>query len=124
MAKLSEEAKKIIGEISPAQVATVSKDGKPNVSPKGSFRVVDDEHVAFADVRSPRTIANLRENPRVSVIVFDAAHRRGCRIWGKAEILERGDLYDAFQAQFQPRNIKINCAVKIAVEEEAIISVG
>ncbi|MFC1925591.1 pyridoxamine 5'-phosphate oxidase family protein [Chloroflexota bacterium] len=124
MAKLSEESKKIISEVSPAQVATASREGKPNVSPKGSFRVLDDEHVAFADVRSPRTIANLRENPQVSVIVFDAANRKGCRIWGKAEILETGDLFDAFQAQFEPRNIKINCAVKIAVEEEAIISVG
>ena len=32
MAKLSEEAKKIIGEIHPGLIATASKDGKPNVS--------------------------------------------------------------------------------------------
>ena len=65
MAKLSEEAKKIISEVHPAQVATANKDGKPNVSAKGSFRVLDDEHVIFADLNSPRTVANLRENPQI-----------------------------------------------------------
>ena len=47
MAKLSEEAKKAIAEFGVALVATASKDGKPNVSPKGSFRVLDDEHVTL-----------------------------------------------------------------------------
>jgi len=42
MAKLSEEAKKAIAEFGAALVATASKDGKPNVSLKGSFRVLDD----------------------------------------------------------------------------------
>src|SRR4030042_1590424 len=90
MAKLSEEARKMISEVHPALIATASKKGKPNVSPKGSFRVLDDEHVVFANIGSPRTMANLKENPQVSVIVFDPATRKSCRIWGKAEILESG----------------------------------
>jgi len=116
MAKLSEEAKKIIGEVGPALVATASKDGKPNVSPKGSFRVLDDEHVVFADVASPRTMANLKENPQLSAIVFDAATRKGCRIWGKAEILNSGDLFDSMSAALGPR-MKVRCVVKVAVDE-------
>ncbi len=44
MAKLSEEVKKIINEVRPAMVATAGKDGKPNVSPRGSFQVLDDEY--------------------------------------------------------------------------------
>ena len=75
MVKLSEEAKKIISEVHPGLIATSSKDGKPNVSPKGSFRVLDDEHVAFNDSASPQTVANLRENPQVSAIVYDPATR-------------------------------------------------
>ena len=94
MAKLSEEAKKIISEVYPGIIATASKDGKPNVAPKGSFRVLDDEHVVFNDITSPRTITNLKENPWLSAIVLDPATRKGCRIWGKAEIMESGDLFD------------------------------
>lgn len=117
MARLTEEAKKIIGELRPALIATANKDGKPNVSPKGSFRVLDDEHVAFADIASPRTIVNLRENPQLSAIVFDAATRKGCRIWGKAEVLESGELFDTISAEYATKGMKVKHLVKVAVEE-------
>ena len=117
MAKLSEEARKIIGELHPALVATANKDGKPNVSPKGSFRVVDDEHVAFGDIRSPRTVANLRENPQLSVILFDPATRKGCRIWGKAEILDSGDLLDTMTAEYAPREMNVEHVVMVTIDE-------
>lgn len=119
MVKLSEEAKKLITEIHPGLIATTGNDGKPNISPKGSFRVLDDEHVIFSDVASPRTISNLRENPQLSAIVFDPATRKGCRIWGKAEILESGDLFDTVSAEFAERKMELKHLVKIAVEEVA-----
>ncbi len=118
MAKLSAEAKKIISEVHPALVATASKGGKPNVSLKGSFRVLDDEHVAFIDVASPRTIANLRENPQLSAIVFDPATRKGCRVWGKAEVFSSGAVFDTIvSAQSLPAGRKPNHAVRVAVEQ-------
>ena len=117
MAKLSEEAKKLIGELGPALVATASKDGKPSVSPKGSYRILADEHVVFADIASPRTMANLRENPQLSAIVFDPASRKICRIWGKAEILDSDDLFDAMAAEFAKMKMKVKHLVKVAVEE-------
>ena len=117
MAKLTEEAKKIIGERGPALIATASKEGKPNISVKGSFRVLDDEHVVFADIASPRTMANLRENPQISAIVLDPATRKGCRIWGKAEIVESGALFDSMSAEFAARKIEVQHLVKVTVEE-------
>ena len=115
--KLTEETKKIIGELGPGLIATASKDGKPNVSPKGSFRVLDDEHVVFADIRSPRTIANLRENPQLSAMVFDRSTRKGCRIWGNAEILNSGELFDAISTEYAAKGMKVNNLVKVKVEE-------
>lgn len=121
MAKLPEEAKKMIKEIIPALVATASKEGKPNVSPKGSFRVLDDEHVAFAEMASPNTIDNLKENPQVAVLVFDPDTWGGCRISGKAEILESGDLVDSFKAQFAPLKMEVRSVVRIAVENVTVM---
>ena len=118
MAKLTEEAKKAIAEFGAALVATASKDGKPNVSLKGSFRVLDDEHVIFADIASPRTMANLRENPQLSVMVFDPSTCKGCRVWGKAvEILDSGSLFDTISAEFAAKGMKVNHIVKVAVDE-------
>ena len=119
MAKLTQEAKKIISEFGPALIATASKQGKPNVSPKGSFRVLDDEHVVFANIASPRTMANLKENPQLTAIILDRSTRKGCRIWGKAEILDSGDLFDSISAEYEPRGMKVKHLVKVAVQEVA-----
>src|SRR4030042_335666 len=107
MAKLTEEAKKVIGVIRPSLVATASKTGKPNVSAKGSLRILDDEHVIFADVSSPRTIANIKENPQVAVICLDTSTRKGCRIWGRGEIINSGELFDKIAAEYASRKMKV-----------------
>ena len=107
MTVLSDEAKSLIAEHRPSFIATADENGRPNVSPKGSFQVLDDEHVLFADVQSPRTVANLRQNPQASAIVFDPVTNQGCRVWGTTEIVDSGndhvfayvrhhDQYDAF----------------------------
>jgi len=43
--------------------ATVTPDGKPNLSPKGTIRVWDDDHLFFLDIASPKTRANLEHSP-------------------------------------------------------------
>ena len=117
MSKLSEKVKETIAEIRPGIIATASKDGKPNVSAKGSFRVLDDDHVVFADISSPRTIANLKENPQVSVLVVHPKSMKGCRIWGKGEIIDSGELFDQMSKEFAELNLKVKHVVKIKVEE-------
>ena len=41
MTKMSEEVKNAIAQTRPGLIATCSKAGKPNVSPKGSFQVLE-----------------------------------------------------------------------------------
>jgi predicted pyridoxine 5'-phosphate oxidase superfamily flavin-nucleotide-binding protein len=120
MAKLTEEAKKAIAEIKPAYVATAGNNGKPNVSAKGSLRVIDDEHVVFAEIHSPHTLANIKENPRVAIICLDAATRKGVRIWGRAEIISSGLMFEQSAAEVATRNMKLNHLVKVFVEEVQI----
>ncbi len=117
MTRLTDEAKKAVAEIRPSLVATASRTGKPNVSAKGSLRVLDDEHVAFADIASPRTVANIRENPRVAIICLDAATRKGCRIWGKGSILNSGELFDRLTTEYEEKNLEVKNVVKVTVEE-------
>ncbi|HEY48914.1 MAG TPA: pyridoxamine 5'-phosphate oxidase family protein [Dehalococcoidia bacterium] len=117
MGKLSDQIKDTIAEVRPAIIATASKDGIPNVSAKGSFRVLDDDHVVFADISSPRTIASLRENPNVSILVMHPKSMRGCRIWGKGEVIDSGELFEQISKEFADRNIEVKHVVKIKVEE-------
>lgn len=77
-------------------VATVSADGKPCVSPKGTFLVIDDETIAFGEIRSPQTIRNLGHLPELEVNFIDQWKRKGVRVRGTVRLLPRGD--DAFAA--------------------------
>jgi predicted pyridoxine 5'-phosphate oxidase superfamily flavin-nucleotide-binding protein len=114
---LTDKIKETIAEVRPGIVATVDKHGKPNVSAKGSVRVLDDDHLVFTDINSARTIANLRENPSISVLVLHPRSMRGCRIWGQAEVLDSGEMFDQLNKEYAERNIKVNHVVKITVEE-------
>ncbi len=70
-------------------VATVGANGLPNLSPKGTFVIVDDASIAFAEMRSPVTVANILVNPEVEINFVDILSRRGIRIRACAEIHEK-----------------------------------
>ena len=66
--------------------ATVTPDGRPNVSPKGTIRVWDDAHLFFLDIASPGTRTNLAHSPWIELNVVDQLSRRGYRFAGKAAL--------------------------------------
>jgi uncharacterized protein len=55
MGILTDDMKRLVDEQKLAFHATVCPDGSPNLSPKGSTRVWDDDHLFFADICSPQT---------------------------------------------------------------------
>jgi predicted pyridoxine 5'-phosphate oxidase superfamily flavin-nucleotide-binding protein/SAM-dependent methyltransferase len=85
---LTEEIRRLVRDARLGFVATVCPDGTPNLSPKGTTLVYDDEHLVFADLRSPQTIANLRKNAAVEVNVVDVGTRRGYRFKGTGRVAE------------------------------------
>ncbi len=70
----------------PALVATASKEGVPNVAPKGSLTVYDEEHLVYADLVPGRTARNVGENPHVSILVVDPQTMKGYQIKGTAKV--------------------------------------
>jgi hypothetical protein len=75
-------------------VATVSSDGMPNISPKGTIVGWDSETLVFANIRSPDTIDNLKNNPNVEINVIDPILRKGYLFSGVCTILTDGNLFD------------------------------
>lgn len=75
--------------------ATVTPDGRPNLSPKGTIRVWDDAHLYFLDIASPGTRTNLTHSPWMEINVVDPLSRRGYRFFGEAALhYEGSDVYD------------------------------
>ena len=93
MVTLTEDMKRLVRQQRLGFVATVSPDGTPNVSPKGSLTVWDDSHLVFVDIESPNTIRNLGTNPHAEVNVVDPFTRKGFRFGGTAKVVRTGDDY-------------------------------
>ena len=81
---LTEEMRRMVDD-GLAFVATVNADGTPNLSPKGTVAVWDDDRLVFADIASPNTSANLERNAAVELNVVDPLIRRGYRFAGTGE---------------------------------------
>ena len=75
-------------------VATVSSDGKPNISPKGTIIPWSSDLLAFANIRSPDTVNNLQSNPFVEINVIDPLLRKGYLFTGTAKIIKDTILHD------------------------------
>jgi predicted pyridoxine 5'-phosphate oxidase superfamily flavin-nucleotide-binding protein len=90
MARLTADMQRVVREQRLGFYATVCEDGSPNLSPKGTTLVWDDDHLFFADVRSPQTTANVRRGSLVEVNVVDPFTRKGYRFRGPAVVHERG----------------------------------
>ena len=97
--------KRVVEEQRLGFVATVCSDGTPNLSPKGTTAVWDDDHLVFANIRSPGTLANLRHNANVEVNVVDPFLRKGYRFKGVASVLASGALYDEAIAFYRERGV-------------------
>jgi predicted pyridoxine 5'-phosphate oxidase superfamily flavin-nucleotide-binding protein len=123
MVKLPEEVKKIFEEkTGPAFIATVDVEGKPNVAPKGSLNVLDNEHLRYTESTGKKTYENIKKNPSVAVVVLEK--RRGYQIKGKAELITEGPFYEAAVKRTEKVSRRLGvemrkpiAAVRIKVEE-------
>jgi len=101
-------------------VATVTPDGRPNLSPKGTIRVWDDTHLFFLDIASPRTRGNLDRSPWMEINVVEPLSRRGYRFFGKAAVHGHGSAIcdDAVRRAFGDSEsaYPVNAAVILEVE--------
>lgn len=123
---LTPDMKRIIAEQRLAFVATVCPDGTPNLSPKGTIAAFDDEHLVFADIRSPATIRNLEMNPSTEINIVDQFCRKGYRFKGTAQIVRDGKLFREIETFYEQKwkdvgketkEIRTRCFVLIKVVE-------
>ena len=100
-------------------VATVNSDNSPNLSPKGTVRVWDDENLVFADINSPRTIENIINNNSIEINVVDPIKRKGFRFKGNAKIISSGNLYNEIVDYYKKNGTrnKISSIVMIKVTQ-------
>ncbi len=101
--RLTEDMKRVITEQRLGFVASVCPDGTPNLSPKGTTAVWDDDHLIFADICSPGTVANVQLQPVVEINVVDPVARKGYRFKGPATVYQEGPFFEQAVAFYRER---------------------
>ena len=126
MKKLTTPMKRLIANYNAGAVGTINEDGTPAVSPKATFVVVDDGCIAFGNIRSPGTVANIRSRPDVEVNFIDVLTRRAVRVRGRAELVDKESeagrrLLPAFQAHWAPYLDRMQNFVSISITHAELI---
>ena len=117
---LTKPMQKIITDFNAGAVATVNGDGTPAVSPKATFVILDDNCIAFGDIRSPGTVANIKQRPDVEVNFIDVLTRQAVRVAGRASIVAKDSeagqkLMPLFQQDWAPYLDAIKVFVSISI---------
>jgi predicted pyridoxine 5'-phosphate oxidase superfamily flavin-nucleotide-binding protein len=120
MGILTEEMKRAV-DTQLGFIATVCPDGTPNLSPKGTTAVWDDDHLVFAHIHSQGTVVNLRSNPHIEINVVDQLVRKGYRFKGTAVVDTDGDVFERgirfYEARGTPKaRARIRAIVIVSVE--------
>ena len=124
MSVITSEIKNFLDLQKLGYVATVSSDGKPNISPKGTIIAWSSTVIAFADIRSPDTMMNLQNNPFVEINVIDPLSRKGYLFSGTAKIIKDTPLYDDILIHYRNNGIQspVNSIVIVDVSSVSIVT--
>jgi predicted pyridoxine 5'-phosphate oxidase superfamily flavin-nucleotide-binding protein len=99
--KLTADMQQVLNEQRLGFVASVCEDGTPNLSPKGTTTVWDEEHIVFAEIN-----------------VVDPVSRKGYRFKGTATVHEQGPIFEQGLAFYRQRGTSspIRSIVLVRVE--------
>ena len=75
-------------------VGTASKDGRPQISPKGSVMVFDKDTLAYWERSLRSALDNVAENPHVVIYYNNSEKRVRWRFYGTATVHESGPVRD------------------------------
>ncbi|KUK98716.1 MAG: Pyridoxamine 5'-phosphate oxidase-related FMN-binding protein [Atribacteria bacterium 34_868] len=117
---LTPEMQKIINQ-QLCLIATVNKQGEPNIAPKGTMRVLNTEELVYAEIFGGTTLQNILDNPEaIMVVAVDRETKKLLRLRGKAEVIRGGELYEKITKQVEERKQgfpKPKAAIKIKITE-------
>ena len=123
MTEFDDEIRNFVNFQKLGYVATMSSDGSPNLSPKGTIVILDDSRLVFANIRSPQTVENLTKNPSIEINVIDPFSRMGYRFKGIANILSDGDDFKKILNYFEKKGIKSKISDIIIVDVKSFSKV-
>lgn len=92
MAQMTERMQELFNKVRTVIFATATGDGMPNAVPIGAKKIVDAETILISDQYFDKTLANMKANPRASVVYWEG--REGYQLKGSVSIETSGPRYE------------------------------
>lgn len=124
MVTLTPEIKESLTGTKIVFLATASKNSTPNAVPIGAFRLLDDETILISDQFFHKTLANMKENPKVAISWW--GEKGGFQIKGSVTIHTEGAIFDtdiAWMKELKP-NLTPKGAVVMKITEAYHVKPG
>ena len=124
MVKLTDEIKESLAAMKIVFLATSSKDSTPNVVPIGAFKLLDDETLLISDQFFNKTLANLKENPKVAISYW--GEKGGFQIKGTVTIHTNDKVFSddvAWMKEIRP-NLTPKSAVIMKISDVFQVKAG
>ena len=108
-------------------LGTASKDGQPQISPKGSVMVYDDETLAYWERARRSGLENIKDNPNVVVYYSNQDKRVRWRFYGTATVHEVGPIREevmgrTVQVELDRDPERLGVAVLIRIDQVGELS--
>ena len=125
MIEMTDEMKELLDNAQadrvPCVLGTASKDGHPQISPKGSVMVYDRETLAYWERSKRSALENVAENPHVVVYYSNPEKRIRWRFYGAAKVYDSGPIRDevmsrTVQAELDRDPERLGVAVLVRVD--------
>ena len=121
MAKITDEIKEVAGKTKGWALATVSKDGMPNVVPIAFAKVHSENEIVLMNNFMKKTEENLKTNPdKVAVSIWDMDSKKGYQFKGEASIETSGKIYDEGVQMVKSMMPQLNTKSAIVVKVKSI----
>jgi predicted pyridoxine 5'-phosphate oxidase superfamily flavin-nucleotide-binding protein len=124
MAKIPQEAQELFAKVDAVVFATARADAQPNGCIVAMKKVIDDETVYLSDQFFKKTLANIQENPKVSVIWW--GDEGAYELYGTARYVNEGPEFEEqaawVNAAFEQMGMPVTAKGGVYVDVEAVYS--
>lgn len=92
MAKIPQEAQELFNKVGNVVFATANSDAQPNMCIVGMKKLIDDETIYLSDQFFNKTLANIKENEKASVIFWEG--KDAYQIYGTMRYVNEGPEFE------------------------------
>jgi hypothetical protein len=103
-------------------VATADSSGMPHVAAAAKLNQTSKDHVAVTAWFCPGTVANLSENRRISMVVWDAPSDKGYQLLGLVEKIEEVAMMNGYSPEIDEATVMPQVKNRLLVRVDKVIS--